>query len=397
MDQTEINSKSRIASIDLLRGIVILLMALDHVRMYFGYETWYSNATDLSTTTPLLFLTRWVTHFCAPIFVFLAGTSAFLSGIKKENIKELSRFLVTRGLWFIFAEIVIINLAWTFDLTYSLIILQVIWVIGLSMLVLAGLVFLSDKLILVIGLILVFGHNLLDVIQFHGRGFLDLLWYTLHQPTVISLGSHAVNFVYPALPWVGLMALGYVCGKFYQKEFPVEYRRRWLLIIGSGAILLFLFLRGFNLYGEPNPWSMQSSGTFTLLSFLNLTKYPPSLQFILMTMGPALIFLALSEFVSPRIAHPILTFGRVPFFFYIVHLYMIHALAMAFLVYSARDWQEYIFSGEGIRSGALIDFGLNPGGVYLVWILIIIFMYPLCRWYQTYKVNNPSKWWLGYL
>jgi uncharacterized membrane protein len=391
------NKKSRIDSIDLLRGIVMLLMALDHVRMYFGYGTWYSEPTDLSTTTPLLFFTRWITHFCAPVFVFLAGTSAFMVGTKKENTRDLSRYLWTRGLWLIFVEIVIVNLAWTFDLTYSFIILQVIWAIGISMLVLSALVFLQHQSILIVGLVFVFGHNILDNIQMHGSGFKDVLWYTLHQPDITTIGTHLVNFVYPVLPWIGLMALGYVCGNLFKKEFPAEQRRRTLLTLGAGATLLFLLLRGFNLYGEPYPWFMQSSGAFTVLSFLNLTKYPPSLQFLLMTMGPALIFLASSEFVSQRIARPFLTFGRIPLFFYIVHLYIIHALAMVFLAYSGRDRHEYIFSAQGIRSGALIDFGLNLAGVYFVWVLIVLLMYPLCRWYQAYKENNPSKWWPSYL
>lgn len=388
---------TRVASLDLFRGAIILLMALDHVRMYFGYGTWYSEPTDLLTTTPLLFFTRWITHFCAPIFVFLAGTSAFLVGVRKENVRELARYLCTRGLWLIFVEIVIVNLAWTFDLTYSFIILQVIWAIGISMLILSVLVFLQDQWILVIGLILVFGHNALDNIQMHGSGFKDLLWYTLHQPEITNLGTHLVNFVYPTLPWTGLMALGYVCGNLYKKEFPTEQRRWYLLTIGIGATLLFLLLRGFNAYGEPNPWSVQGSTTFTLLSFLNLTKYPPSLQFLLMTMGPALIFLALSDPAAQRIARPFLTFGRVPLFFYIAHLYMIHALAMAFLAYSGRDWHGYIFSAQGIRSAALIDFGLDIGGVYLVWLIIVLLMYPPCKWYQIYKENNPSKWPLSYL
>jgi uncharacterized membrane protein len=395
--ETDMNTKKRIASIDLLRGMVILLMALDHVRMYFGYGTWYSEPTDLSTTTALLFFTRWITHFCAPVFVFLAGTSAFLVGVQKENVRELSQYLWKRGLWLIFIEIVIVNLAWTFDLTYSFILLQVIWAIGISMLVLSALVFLQDQRILIIGLILVLGHNLLDKVQTHGSGFIDLLWYTLHQPDVATIGGHLVNFVYPVLPWVGLMALGYVCGHLYKKEFPAEQRKRYLLTIGAVLIILFLLLRGFNLYGEPSPWSVQGSTTFTVLSFLNLTKYPPSLQCLLMTTGPALIFLSLSEFVSQRIARPFLTFGRVPLFFYITHLYVIHALAMVFLVFSGDDWHKYIFSAQGIRSGALIDFGLDIGEVYLVWLIIILLMYPLCKWHQTYKENNPSKWPLSYL
>ncbi len=390
-------SNNRIASIDLLRGIVMLLMALDHVRMYFGYGAWYAEPTNLATTTPLLFFTRWITHFCAPVFVFLAGTSAFMVGMKKQNIKELARYLFTRGVWLICVELVIVNFAWTFDITYSFIILQVIWAIGISMMVLSALIFLPTSAILIFGLILVFGHNLLDGIQLQGRGISDLLWYTLHQRNTVSMGSRLVNFVYPSLPWIGLMALGYVCGTLYKKEFPTEQRQRWLLGMGVGAVLLFLFLRGFNLYGEPNNWEAQASSIFTVLSFLNTTKYPPSLQFLLMTMGPALMFLSVSESMRHRITTPVLVFGKVPLFFYIVHLYLIHALAMLWLVYSGREWREYVLSAAALQSGTLINFGLGLEAVYVIWLGIVALLYPLCRMYQKYKESNPSRWRLGYV
>ena len=388
---------ARIQSIDLLRGVVMILMALDHVRMYFGQGTWYAEPTNLATTTPLLFFTRWITHFCAPVFVFLAGTSAFLVGIKRENIRLLSQFLLTRGLWLILTEIVVVNFAWTFDSTYSFIILQVIWAIGISMVILSALVFLPDVVILLIGLALVFGHNLLDGLRVQGNAPADLLWYTLHQPQVVSVGSRLVNFVYPVLPWIGLMALGYVCGTLYRQGFPDEQRRRWFLTIGICATMLFLILRGFNLYGEPTHWAEQASPIFTLMAFLNTTKYPPSLHFLLMTMGPALIFLSISESIRYKGTSPVLVFGKVPFFFYIAHLYLIHTLAMLWLGYSGRDGREYILSAAALRSGSLSSFGLGLGGVYLVWIVVIALLYPICRWYQMQKVNHPSKWWLSYL
>ena len=388
---------ARIQSIDLLRGVVMILMALDHVRMYFGQGTWYAEPTNLATTTPLLFFTRWITHFCAPVFVFLAGTSAFLVGIKRENISVLSQFLLTRGLWLILTEIVVVNFAWTFDSTYSFIILQVIWAIGISMVILSALVFLPDVVILLIGLALVFGHNLLDGLRVQGNAPADLLWYTLHQPQVVSVGSRLVNFVYPVLPWIGLMALGYVCGTLYRQGFPDEQRRRWFLTIGICATMLFLILRGFNLYGEPTHWAEQASPIFTLMAFLNTTKYPPSLHFLLMTMGPALIFLSISESIRHKVTTPVLVFGKVPFFFYIIHLYLIHTFAMLWLGYSGRDGREYILSAAALRSGSLSSFGLGLGGVYLVWIVVIALLYPICRWYQMQKVNHPSKWWLSYL
>ena len=387
----------RIQSIDFLRGLVMLLMALDHVRLYFGHGNWYADPTNLETTTPALFFTRWITHFCAPIFIFLAGTSAFLYGKKQLSTKTLAQFLFTRGLWLIFVELVIVNFAWTFDITFSYIILQVIWAIGISMLVLSALVFLPTKIIAPIGLILIFGHNLLDTIKAYGALPRDMLWYILHEEHILHIGKSTVSVHYPVLPWIGLMALGYAVGTFYTQNFNAEKRRRWLLGIGAGAIALFLLLRGFNLYGEPTQWASQNSAIFTIMSFLNTTKYPPSLHFLLMTVGPALIFLASSERLSQRIAAPFVAFGRVPFFFYIVHLYAIHTLAILAIVYKGYDWHAYILSATGIRSGTLINFGFGLEAVYVIWILLLISLYPLCKWYQRYKENNPSKWWLSYL
>lgn len=398
MQMTTNKLSERISSIDLLRGIVMVIMALDHVRMYFGLGTWYAEPTNLVTTTPLLFFTRWITHFCAPVFIFLAGTSAFLAGIKKANQKELAKFLFTRGLWFVIAEIIIITFAWTFDVTYSLIILQVIWAIGISMIVLSGLIFLSDRTILIFGLLLVFGHNLFDNIRAQGASFFDRLWKILHQPDTLILNGKFVDVLYPIMPLIGLMALGYVFGNLYRKEFPANQRKRYLLFMGFGGTALFIFLRWFNLYGDPTIfWAAQDTQIFTWLSFLNVTKYPMSLQFMLMTIGPALIFLSIFDSSTPKSSHPLLTFGRVPFFFYVLHLYLIHTLAVIALIISGRTWHEYILSASSLRSGTLFDFGFNLGVVYLVWILVLVLLYPLCRWYQKYKENNANKWWLSYI
>ena len=398
MDTETTIQTNRIASIDFLRGLVIIIMALDHVRMYFALGTWYAEPTNLATTTPLLFFTRWITHFCAPVFVFLAGTSAFLYGQKKSSVKETAWFLFTRGLWFIFVEVVIVNFAWTFDITYSFIILQVIWAIGLSMIALSALVFLPNWLIFAIGLILVFSHNLLDTFTVQGSSFWDVIWHVLHQPGTIFIDStRFFNVVYPVLPWIGLMALGYVFGTLYRKDFPVERRKRWLFAIGICATLLFLVLRGFNLYGEPREWAMLNTPVFRLMSFLNTTKYPPSLHFLLMTMGPALILLAAIEPIQSPLAKPVITFGRVPFLFYIVHLYLIHGLATLFLIYQGREGSEYVLSSAGISSGALSNFGLGLGAVYVIWLLVVILLYPICRWYQQYRESNPARWWLSYL
>ena len=388
---------ARIESIDFLRGMVMIVMALDHVRMYFALGTWYAEPTDLATTTPLLFFTRWITHFCAPVFVFLAGTAAFLYGVKRKEIRETAWFLFTRGLWLVFVELVVVNFAWTFDITYSFRILQVIWAIGLSMVALSALVFLPSSLIFAIGMLLVFGHNLLDSITVRGSDIQDMIWYTLHQPNSVFIDGTLINFVYPVLPWIGLMALGYVFGTLYKIDFPAQQRRRWLLSLGIAATLLFMLLRAFNGYGEPREWNTNPSPVFTVLSFLNTTKYPPSLHFLLMTMGPALVFLALIEPYRNRLPKPVIVFGRVPFFFYVLHLYLIHILAMLLLVYEGREWSEYIFSARNLTSGRLSDFGLPLAAVYVIWIGVIVLLYPLCRLYQRYREKNPSKWWLSYL
>ncbi|HLO15878.1 MAG TPA: heparan-alpha-glucosaminide N-acetyltransferase domain-containing protein [Anaerolineales bacterium] len=371
----------RIQSIAFLRGLVMIIMALDHVRMYFAFGTWYAEPTNLATTTPLLFFTRWITHFCAPVFVFLAGTSALLYGMSKGNVKATAQFLLTRGLWLIFVELVIVNFAWTFDVTYSFRILQVIWAIGVSMVALSALVVLPKCVIFTIGMTLVFGHNLLDSIAVQGSSTWDVIWYVLHQPKSIFIDStHLINIVYPVLPWIGLMALGYVFGSFYQKDYPADQRRLWLVTIGICATLLFLLLRSLNWYGGPHPWSTQRSWIFSLMSFLNTTKYPPSLHFLLMTMGPALIFVLIIEPLGNRLAKPVIVFGRVPFLFYILHLYLIHALAMLLLVYKGHNWREYILSASGIMSGTLRNFGLSLEAVYVIWVLVIVLLYSLCKW-----------------
>lgn len=390
--------KARIESIDLLRGVVILLMALDHVRMYFGQGTWWAEPTNLHTTTPLLFLTRWITHFCAPVFIFLAGTSTYLYGARQQSTGQVSRYLLKRGMWLIFLELVIVNLGWTFDLTFSFRFLQVIWAIGVSMVILAGLVHLPKEATLAFGLVLVFGHNLLDPIQMQGTGVPALIWYILHQKIVVMFGPNAVvYFHYPLLPLVGLMALGYVLGSLYRPEFGAARRQRWLLWTGMAAMVLFLVLRGLNLYGDPNPWSRQPAPVYSIMSFLNTTKYPTSLHFLLMTIGPALVFLALTEGIQSRVAGVVLTFGRVSLFFYLVHIYAIHLLALVPLEISGRSWSEWIITAEEFTGGSLADSGFNLVVVYLVWALVMLEMFPLCKWYRAYKKGHPEQRLLAYL
>jgi len=393
----QVKSK-RIESIDILRGVVMIIMALDHVRDYFHYGSFFTDPTNLETTTPFLFFTRFITHYCAPVFVFLAGTSAFLYGSKKTKT-ELFKFLFTRGLWLILLEIVINNLIWTFDFTYSSIFLQVIWAIGLSMVILSFLIYLPKKIMLVFGIVLVAGHNLLDGILMQGTSLKSIVWYILHQQNMIPVGQNgnAIGFWYPIIPWIGLITLGYCFGRLYTRGFNIEIRKKWLLIIGFGSIALFFILRGINIYGDLVPWSTQKDLTYTILSFFNVSKYPPSLDYLLITIGPALLFLYGIETIKNKLTDFFLVFGRVPLFYYFIHILVIHVFAIIGMLIFGGNWQDMIITSEGFTNEKLATYGYSLFVVYLVWIGIILLLYPFCKKYMIYKANNKDKWWLSYL
>ncbi|MGC1203589.1 MAG: heparan-alpha-glucosaminide N-acetyltransferase domain-containing protein [Flavobacteriaceae bacterium] len=388
---------NRIESIDILRGVVMVIMALDHVRDFFHYGAFANNPTNLDTTTPILFFTRFITHYCAPVFVFLAGTSAYLYGTKKTK-HELFKFLMSRGLWLIFLEIVVNNLLWRFDFTYSRLVLQVIWAIGLSMVFLSLCIFLSRKTIILIGIIIVAGHNLLDSIVMQGSGFKSIIWYILHQANLIPLNNNInLGIYYPVLPWVGLILLGYSLGFLYTKGFDINIRKKWLLKLGFGAIILFFVLRGINIYGDLVPWSIQNTTTKTILSFFKISKYPPSLDFTLITIGPALLFLFGIEKVKNRVTDFFLVFGRVPLFYYFLHIFVIHILAILALFSFGDDWTILILTKDIFASGILATYGYSLLTVYLVWIGVIALLYFPSKKYMIYKANNKDKWWLSYL
>jgi len=388
---------SRIESIDVLRGLAMVIMALDHVRDYFHYGSFFIDPTNLDTTTPFVFFTRFITHNCAPAFIFLAGTSAFLYGSKKTK-PELSKFLLTRGIWLVFLEIAVNNLIWTFDITYSLLILQVIWAIGLSMIFLSFLIYLPKKVLLILGLVLIAAHNLLDGIVMEGDSFKAIIWYILHQRTRIVIdGSQMIVFAYPIIPWIGLMALGYCFGTFYQKDFDPKLRRKWLLGLGFGAITLFYILRGINGYGDLHPWTFQKDSTYTILSFFNVTKYPPSLVYLLITIGPAMLFLAIIEPIKNKATDFLLVFGRVPLFYYFLHVLVIHFAAVFWMMISGQNWHDMILTASVFINAKLINYGYSLFVVYIIWGLLILLLYPVSKWYMEYKAKNKDKWWLSYL
>ncbi len=388
---------TRIESIDILRGVVMVIMALDHVRDFFHYGAFASSPTNLDTTTPILFFTRFITHYCAPVFIFLAGTAAYLYGTQKTK-HELFKFLMTRGLWLIFLEIVVNNFLWRFDFTYSRVVLQVIWAIGLSMMFLSLFIYLSRKGIIMVGIIIVAGHNLLDSIVMQGSNFKSVIWYIFHQTNFISL-TDTINLgiFYPVLPWIGLILLGYSLGFLYTKDFDPLIRKKWLLRLGVGAIILFFVLRGVNIYGDLVPWSIQDTTIKSILSFFKITKYPPSLAYTLITIGPALLFLYGIENVKNKVTDFFLVFGRVPLFYYFLHIFVIHALALIGTLVIGGDWTIMILTSDVFASGKLATYGYSLLTVYLVWIGVIALLYYPSKTYMIYKANNKDKWWLSYL
>jgi len=406
-------TRNRIQSIDVLRGLVMVIMALDHVRDFFfkadvsgGGASVAMDPTNLATTTPLLFFTRWITHFCAPVFVFLAGTAVFLMSQKKTKA-ELSAFLIKRGIWLVLVEMIIITFGWTFNADFNLVILQVIWAIGVSMIVLGLLIWLPFWLIFTIGFIIVFGHNSLDYPEVNANlkgGFLaDLLYFsnfTLYPKDITSpdvlLKSHHIIIVYAFVVWLGVMMLGYCFGKLYAKDVDPSMRRKILLSLGSLLILLFVVIRIMKGYGDPVPWSEQPRGSmYTFLSFFNVNKYPPSLAFLCMTLGTAMIFLALLENVQNRLTGFFSVYGRVPMFYYILHFYIIHTVAVVVFFaqhFTTKDISQpgnpFFFKPEGFGFGLL--------GVYAVWLFVFLVLYPLCKKYDRYK-STHRHWWLSYL
>ena len=387
-------ARARIESVDLLRGAIMILMALDHTRDYFGAPV---NPTDVATTTVALFFTRWVTHFCAPVFFLLTGTGAFLA-LRRRSVAGLSRFLLTRGLWLIFLELVAVRcLGWQFNFDYHLTVLTVLWALGWAMIVLSALVWLPATVVGMIGAVIILVHNLFDGVQASSLGALAPLWTALHAPGVLwTDGTHMVFAAYVLIPWVGVTAVGYSLGQVYRWE--PERRQRFLLRMGITLVIAFLALRLVNLYGDPSRWAHQRSGVFTALSFINTTKYPPSLLYLLMTLGPALLFLRAVDGGMPRALRPALVFGKVPMFYYVLHIVLIHLLAVvACLVrYGSVHWM--------FESPTLDRYPVTqpPGWpaplpvVWLIWVTVVVLLYPLCRWFAGVK-RRRTDWWLSYL
>jgi len=375
----EDSARKRIIAIDILRGLVMVVMALDHTRDFFS--NFKFEPTDLQHASTIMFLTRWITHFCAPVFVFLSGTSAFLSG-KNKPVRQVAMRLFTRGLWLIVLEFTFVREGWTFDLDYSHIFLQVIWALGCSMIFLSVLVFLQRQLILAIGIVMIFGHNAMDGIHLHGT--IGVMWDFLHVQGPLNYHGDHIMIMYPLIPWMGVMAVGYCFGALFLMG--ARKRNRLLYMIGMSAMMLFVVLRAVNIYGDPRPWSAQPVWWRSILSFINCTKYPPSLLYLLMTLGPAVTLLPLLEKMTGAVGGIFIVYGRVPLFYYVLHLYLIHSIA--------------IIAGYLTPGNTVVSVFAHPGyslpAVYGFWLLTVVILYLPCRWFMGVKARHKN-WWLSYL
>lgn len=385
----------RILSIDILRGIVMIIMALDHTRDFFHIGAMTGDPLNPETTSGILFFTRWITHFCAPTFVFLSGLSAYLSAQNKTPA-QASSFLFKRGLWLIFIEIAIISLGLTFNLQYNFIILQVIWAIGWSMIFLALASRISYQTVLISGLILVFGHNIFNLFpapQDPTGGLILKVFFTASGTVVPLSANHLVGVFYAILPWTGVMFVGYGIGTWFNKSYEVNRRQRNLLIAGSVTIFLFIALRLINVYGDPVPRKEYHDLFKNLLAFFNVSKYPPSLQYISMTVGTAMLILAFTERINNWFTKIASVYGSVPFFYYVIHFYLLHTILVVVFFATGHNTKEIIQVPFLFRPAA---FGFSLPIVYLIWICVVALLYLPCRWFKKYKETH-RQWWLSYV
>jgi uncharacterized membrane protein len=393
MIPTDLTEKPRISSIDIMRGIVMVIMALDHVRDFFHADATTFDPTDMTKTYPLLFYTRWITHFCAPTFVFLSGVSARIS-LQRKTKKELSWYLLTRGAWLIIVEQTIFRFGFSFSLQYDLLIYLVLYAIGGSMIILAGLVYLSPRYILIIGLILIFGHNAFDGLRLAPGDAGYGVWAFIMQSGFVP---PATVVPYALIPWCGILLAGFGTGTLYTEDFDPAQRRKILFNSGIASIILFILIRATNAYGDIAPWAVQKNAIFTIMSFMNATKYPVSLLYTLVTLGPVLMVLSGLETTNSKILERVSVFGRVPLFYYLGHFTLIHTGALIlYLAISGTAFSEVNFSLMQTTGGIPRGFGYSLGWVYVAWLGTVLIMYPLCVWYNRYKSSHKS-WWLSYL
>ncbi len=389
------SQRERLESIDIVRGVIMILMALDHVRDYLGDG---ASPTDLSGGFAALFLTRWITHFCAPVFFLLTGTSAYLQ-LRGKTKREVQRFLFTRGVWLIFLELIVVRaIGFQFNLDFHATLLYILWALGWSMIALSILMYFPTRVITVFGIAMILTHNAFDAVSRGVFGVFKPIWTILHSPGVVFANDNYVVFAaYVLIPWMGVTALGFGLGQIFDWE--AARRKQFLLRWGVAITVAFVALRASNLYGDPVPWHAQKTALFTVLSFLNVNKYPPSLLFLLMTLGPAMLFLRAVDGYTPKVLRPALTYGKVPLFYYVLHLSLIHLIAVAVCYAMNAGQVHWMFESPNLGAIPFTKppvWGLSLPVIYLWWMIVVAALYPLCRWFAALK-QRRSDWWLSYL
>jgi len=394
---TALATKQRIQSIDILRGAIMLIMAIDHTRDFLHKGAFAYDATDMATTYPALFFTRWITHFCAPIFVFLSGISAYLAGTRRSNA-QLSGFLIKRGVWLIFVELILITFAFSLNPLFNSFALQVIWAIGVSMIILGVFIWLPIRAVGLAGILLIVGHDMLTTLKLPLNSMEDMLMkiFFTAKGTLLPLDhNHFAFILYAILPWTGVMMLGYAFGSLYKADYQPASRKAFLLYSSLTLFAAFIILRVANGYGDPAPWSVQKDGVFTLMSYLNVSKYPPSLMYCCLTLSVGLLVLAITEDASGKLARFVKVYGSVPFFYYVLHFYLIRIMTV--MVFFAQGFKPsqiitpnmpFLFVPPGM--------GFNLAVTYLFWLMVILLLYYPCKWFSGYKKTH-RQWWLSYL
>lgn len=384
----------RIQAIDIVRGVVMIIMALDHVRDLLHSQALTSSATNLATTSPALFLSRWITHLCAPTFVFLSGASIFLS-LKNKSLPETRSFLLKRGIWLLVLEFTFINFALWFDVQFRILMMQVITAIGVGCILFSFLLSVSPRIIGIIGGVIILFHNLLQFVPPSENSFINILRNLFFTPGIKVVSKDFMFlFAYPLVPWIAIMMVGFAFGKVFEKE--ETSRNKTLLLTGGGALALFVLLRFINVYGDPFPWTTQKNDVFTSLSFLNVTKQPPSLMFILLFLGISIIALRYAEKLPRAFGNILSAYGSVPMFYYLLHLLFIRVAIFLMLFYQGFEWKDFQFGPFQFGRPAAPS-GMGLAGILVVWLVIVALLYPLCKWYSNYKRNHPEKAWLRYL
>lgn len=372
----------------------MIIMALDHVRDLIHVNAITQSPTDLKTTTPILFFTRWITHLCAPTFVFLAGTSVYLSA-KNKDISETRSFIIKRGIWLIILEFTLVNFALWFDLGFHTFIFEVIAAIGFGFVILGLLINSSPKILGIVGLIIIFGHNLLPLIPFGEGSLIKSILTPFFGFAAFPIGSTTFLMTYPPIPWLGIMLVGFASGIFF--ELDSQTRKKRFIQIGIASLLLFVILRIINIYGDPVPWTYQTDAIYTFLSFINLTKYPPSLFFCLTILGITFLMLAFAENAKNKLAEIAIVYGRVPLFYFVVHLYLIHTILLIILLLQGFSFSSLEFATGTFGRPKNVSSGLDLWAVYLIWIGVVAALYFPCQWFGNFKAEHKEKWWLRYL